>query len=47
MATNEAGETLKHYEVKVYGENPASLKTCCLNTICNFLKDYDETCLSM
>lgn len=29
MATNEAGETLKHYEVKVYGENPGSLKTCC------------------
>lgn len=46
MATNEAGETLKHYEVKVYGENPASLKTC-LNTICKFLKDNDETCLSM
>lgn len=24
VATNEAGETVKHYEVKVYGENPAS-----------------------
>lgn len=23
VATNEAGETLKHYEVKVYGEIPA------------------------
>lgn len=23
VATNEAGETLKHYEVKVYGESPA------------------------
>lgn len=26
VATNEAGETLKHYEVKVYGENLASCK---------------------
>ncbi len=26
VATNEAGETLKHYEVKVYGEISASLK---------------------
>lgn len=25
MATNEAGETLKHYEVKVFGESPFSL----------------------
>lgn len=24
LATNEAGETLKHYEVKVYGESPFS-----------------------
>lgn len=30
VATNEAGEKLKHYEVKVYGEIPASLKTCCI-----------------
>lgn len=25
VATNEAGETLKHYEVKVLGENPKSV----------------------
>lgn len=30
MATNEAGETLKHYEVKVYGEIYVSLRTCCI-----------------
>lgn len=27
VATNEAGEMLKHYEVKVHGEIPASLST--------------------
>lgn len=30
VATNEAGETLKHYEVKVYGETPSSLGACCI-----------------
>lgn len=29
VATNEAGETLKHYEVKVYGETPSALGACC------------------
>lgn len=28
VATNEAGETLKHYEVKVYGKNPANPLAC-------------------
>lgn len=26
VAANEAGETLKHYELKVFGESPSSVK---------------------
>lgn len=46
VATNEAGETLKHYEVKVYGEILACLKTCCIFLYQKRKREYSITFLA-
>lgn len=44
MATNEAGETLKHYEVKVFGETPFSVSCVLLAFLPFLIFRYISTC---